>query len=301
MVNRQWMARPNYPPARNMHPPRRDNMMRSTESHLNTDSPIIIAGMHRSGTSLLARIVSEMGVHMGDQLDSHHESVLFKHINKQLLLDAGASWNRPEPFLDRLKEEGFIEYQVQRVLTWFSEGLSRYGRVEGNRCWGWKDPRNTLTLPVWLAAFPQAKLVFIERHGIDVALSLQRREVRRIPFTLLGRASERLMFPPSLMTGYELWYTYCRVARELQRNFSNWTSLRYEDLISEPERPITILQEFLGLDNTSADIRLLASHIVRRPTSPSRFEMLRVRLLFKLRLLDPLRLHEAGYGISRQS
>src|SRR5262249_51761949 len=42
--------------------------------------------------------------------------------------------------------------------------------------WGWKDPRNTYTLPIWLDVFPHAKVVHVYRHGVDVAHSLRVRQ-----------------------------------------------------------------------------------------------------------------------------
>lgn len=262
---------------------------------MNTAPPIIIAGIHRSGTSLLARILAEMGLHIGTKLDSHRESVLFKRINNQLLKESGATWNSPEPFLDNLKEEAFVESQAQRALSLFQEGIREYGEVETGCGWGWKDPRNILTLPIWLAAFPDAKVIFIERHGIDVALSLQRREFRRIPYALVGRAKETLMFPPTLRTGYQLWCLYSRAARDLQQKYPNWISIRYEDLISEPKKHMTTLQKFICLDVTPTEIEQIAKRVVRRPTSRSRFEDLCVRVLLRLHLLNPEALHEAGY------
>ncbi|MBW1793701.1 MAG: sulfotransferase [Deltaproteobacteria bacterium] len=41
--------------------------------------------------------------------------------------------------------------------------------------WGWKDPRTTLTLPLWLKLFPKARIIHVIRNGIDSALSLWRR------------------------------------------------------------------------------------------------------------------------------
>lgn len=268
-------------------------------TNLESGAPAIIVGMHRSGTSVLARLLSEIGLYIGNQLDIHYESVLFKRINNQLLVESGASWNSPQQFLDKLSNEAFVESQAQRALKLFREGISQYGEVEEGRPWGWKDPRNTLTLPVWLAAFPEARVVFIERHGIDVALSLQRRELRRVPFTLIGRAKEKLMFPPTIRRGYRLWALYSQVTRDLQERYSNWISLRYEDLISQPAIQMAMLQKFLCLEVTPAEIEKIAARIVRRPTSRSRSEELRVRMLLRLHLINGAALREAGYELSR--
>ena len=37
---------------------------------------------------------------------------------------------------------------------------------------GWKDPRNTFTLDLWLKLFPNAKIINIMRHPLDVSQSL---------------------------------------------------------------------------------------------------------------------------------
>ena len=57
--------------------------------------PIIITGMHRSGTSLLSKILIENDVYMGSKLDSNSESVFFQRINKWILSCNGSSWDNP--------------------------------------------------------------------------------------------------------------------------------------------------------------------------------------------------------------
>src|SRR5438309_5657294 len=55
--------------------------------------PIIVAGMHRSGTSLLARLLEIAGVCMGYRKDANfYESVCFLGANRLLLENLGASW-----------------------------------------------------------------------------------------------------------------------------------------------------------------------------------------------------------------
>ncbi len=262
-----------------------------------TTSPIIIVGMHRSGTSLLAHILTEMGLHIGNQLDMHNESVLFKYINNRLLVDVGASWFHPEPFLTKLEREGFVVAQAERAFQLFEKDISQYGQVKLKGNWGWKDPRNILTLPIWMRVFPAAKVINIERHGIDVSLSLQRREIKRIPYWLLGLTKEKGMFPPTLRTGYKLWHRYLQIAQSLHNHHPRWMSIRYEDLLLEPEKNIVDLQKFLDLDVAFSRIEWIAKQIVQRPTSRSFLEDLRVQMLLKLGLLALQPLYERGYKV----
>jgi hypothetical protein len=39
--------------------------------------PVIILGMHRSGTTMVTKLLEEVGLFVGDRLDENHEAVLF--------------------------------------------------------------------------------------------------------------------------------------------------------------------------------------------------------------------------------
>ena len=45
-------------------------------------APFVIVGMHRSGTSLVSRILDQSGVFMGLDLQEDHESRFFIELNK---------------------------------------------------------------------------------------------------------------------------------------------------------------------------------------------------------------------------
>jgi hypothetical protein len=47
------------------------------------------------------------------------------------------------------------------------------GTMQGE--WGWKDPRNTITLPFWQSLFPDLKVVVCLRNPLEVAQSLMKR------------------------------------------------------------------------------------------------------------------------------
>ena len=53
--------------------------------------PVILVGMHRSGTSLLCRLLDGLGVHMGaDQGRMNAESLHFRALNERALRAAAA-------------------------------------------------------------------------------------------------------------------------------------------------------------------------------------------------------------------
>src|SRR5712691_292504 len=173
---------------------------------MSTCPPIIIIGMHSSGTSLITGIISRLGVHIGNDsaFSKENESGFFREINNHLLRDQGAHWAKPAPFISRLNDENFIQENVRKALALFNNSEDTYGKVEGDQLWTWKDPRTTVTVPIWLNIFPEAKVLHVIRNGIDVALSLHRREPRRYFF----RSDAERMVPPIFTKGYQLWEQY---------------------------------------------------------------------------------------------
>ena len=65
---------------------------------MNKNSPIIIAGMHRSGTSMVTNILKKLGLTIGSKLDSNHESIFFQRINIWMMSLLGSSWDSPKKF-----------------------------------------------------------------------------------------------------------------------------------------------------------------------------------------------------------
>ena len=66
----------------------------------NKNSPIIITGMHRSGTSLLSSKLSEMNVFMGIYQDINNESLFFQRLNRWMMNHIESSWDDPKSFFD---------------------------------------------------------------------------------------------------------------------------------------------------------------------------------------------------------
>ena len=261
--------------------------------------PIIVIGMHRSGTGLLAGILRDLGVHMGFRREANQESTFFLRLNEELLRATGASWDRPEPLLDLLREEGSLEDRlvadVGRRLASLA-AISYLGPRRFLACrsiagldgrWGWKDPRNTLTLPLWLKLFPAAKVIHIYRNGVDVAASLKARSDaysrRRENGLGIVRALSRLrgIFYPrvrdsglcrTLDAGFGLWETYTGVADAHLAGLGEGRRLAisYERLATQPAAHLETLCRFT---DSACDRKTLDSITARlAPSRAFRYE-----------------------------
>ena len=150
--------------------------------------PLIVIGMHRSGTSLLARLLREAGLFLGWRLQpDHDEAKFFQGLNNWAMYQATADWDAPgriDDLLDNARARAaavdYLRLSVNSPRALEFLGPGRYLRTRGldrlDAAWGFKDPRSTFTLPLWLDVFPDARVLHVTRHGVDVAQSLRVRE-----------------------------------------------------------------------------------------------------------------------------
>ncbi|MEJ5377772.1 MAG: sulfotransferase [bacterium] len=185
-----------------------------------TNYPIIVMGMHRSGTSILTRMLMECGLFVGWELDGTQEALFFRRRNEKLINICGGRWDNPLPvhlILGNalLKKESVesLKKDISSFRVFSFLGPKLYWKHRNlfkiNIPWGWKDPRNAFLLPVWLDIFPVARFVRIVRNGIDVAKSLVLREAKRLtnPIrrdnSLLGKLKRR-----TSLWGHRPWLLY---------------------------------------------------------------------------------------------
>lgn len=234
--------------------------------------PVIIIGMHRSGTSLAARALHQAGLFTGRRVEGNHEAVFFQRINRWLFRLSGAAWDHPLP-VKALAAEGTTREaalrQVERLVraprvaayTGWGRWLRYRTPARFPFPWGWKDPRNTFTLPIWAELFPGARVVHVVRNGVDVAASLARRGVAELTglgqkFSWKDFAADRQLPDTELSVpcleleqGFRLWETYCAEAVEQLARLPEERTLTvaYEALLDDPAARLHELCRFAGL------------------------------------------------------
>src|SRR5688572_6234943 len=113
-----------------------------------TPPVIAIAGMHRSGTSMVARLLQSCGLNLGqesdlapakpDNPDGFWENTNFVDINDEVLSSIGAGWDLPRPFPSAWKDNRYLRRTQAKAELLISS-------FRGTEPWGWKDPRNSVT------------------------------------------------------------------------------------------------------------------------------------------------------------
>lgn len=143
--------------------------------------PVIVLGVHRSGTSALVQLLAALGLAAGDAdvLMEAHESNPTGHwevtrlteLNDELLLELGGRWSGPPAVTaDALRDLA--------AGPWGERARAVFAEVLPAERWVWKDPRTCLLMPFWRAVLAEEGLstVVILRSPHEVAGSLHARD-----------------------------------------------------------------------------------------------------------------------------
>jgi hypothetical protein len=143
---------------------------------------IIVAGMHRSGTSATARVVNLLGADIARDLmppqpqtnaTGFWESTAVAGIHDELLAGLRSAWDDPLPLPQNWLATEFAQRAKRKLAGEIRKEFA------GSRAFVAKDPRITRLLPLWLELLDDFEIdpivVIPFRNPMEVALSLMRR------------------------------------------------------------------------------------------------------------------------------
>ncbi len=199
----------------------------------------IILGMHRSGTSLLAKIINDLGVSFSENLNDFGNDYVNGYFEDNFFIDQN------KKIISRVNDD--VDYGFLSDIKSLSEGLNYNDLYEklilniknnykNDIIWGFKDPRTSLTYRIWeslLGSDYNIQQIYIYRNPIDVAKSIMNRDGYPISFGLL------------------LWYYYNLSIIEVIND--DCIIISYEDLISNPMPTLNELSQLYNFDITNLD------------------------------------------------
>lgn len=179
---------------------------------------LIVIGMHRSGTSVLARLLNMMGVYFGPEGSStganaenpkgFWERTEVRSLNDQVLFAAGCDWNRVARFeLAKVPAEALADFRnkARRLIL----------DMDAHRPWLIKEPRLCLLMSLWRPLLEIPVCLHVVRDPREVALSLERRN--QIPVGV----------------GKALWARYVGDSLRDAQGMP-MVHVRYEDMMANP-------------------------------------------------------------------
>ena len=197
---------------------------------------VCILGMHRSGTSVVAKAVGVLGAYLGaaeellpaapDNPQGFWERRDVCGLGERLLAALGTTWDTVAP----LPEAWLAAPAVGPLREELAALIG--GAFAGRPLWAWKDPRTCLLLPLWKEVLRGAGVdlgvLFTVRNPLDVARSLHKRDG----------------LPPA--RGFGVWFNYnlsaIRAVAELPVAF-----VSYDRFLEGPRRELLRCASALGL------------------------------------------------------
>ena len=162
----------------------------------------------------------------GDNPDGFWENLRFVNLNERLLAELGGAWDLPPAMPSNFASLRFDSLR--------EEARSLIGSFENAGVWGWKDPRNCLTLSFWKSIQPGLKTVAIVRNPLEVAHSLRRRNGTSLAF------------------GIRLWEIYLRYLMAATTRAER-VLVDYDALFESATRELQRITQFVGLDSADTN------------------------------------------------
>ena len=201
---------------------------------------IFVGGCERSGTSLVQKILaSHSRIAGGPEL-------VFTGRIAELYRQMAASY--PPEWAARIATFYDSDELAEAFRGFFASLLRKIReRKPGALYLSEKTPSNIFAAVQLLEIFPDSRFVHVIRDGRDVLAS--HRDVRR----RLARRGSASWSPSSLRLHRVCarWHRAAEIHFELaadSRRTGRYVSIRYEDLVGEPEKAVTQLFDFIGLD-----------------------------------------------------
>lgn len=232
--------------------------------------PILVLGMHRSGTGAVSKLLHDAGISMGRRQEANGESRFFLRLNSWLIAQCGASWATVDPVPPLVGDHADLLADIIARRIRSRAAIEHFGFARRSRPWGFKDPRTSLLFPVYDRVFPNAKLVVVHRHGVDVAESLRvraRASMKNIGVEyaapVLGSRQpganrlQNALVAADLDRNFELWVRYQETLRSVRSSIepSRVHLVRFEELVENPQRSVMALSDFVGRELSSVGLR----------------------------------------------
>ena len=185
---------------------------------------------------MLTRLLHACGLYLGpqeelmpaqtDNPDGFWEHLGFVALNDELLNALGGAWDLPPK-----REENFAHAALDPLRM---KARLLVEKFDSAGLWGWKDPRNSLTLPFWQKLLPGMKTLIMVRNPMEVAHSMKERNGTSYSF------------------GLRLWEIYNRRVIEAANEQGRLVT-HYDLFFEDAERELRRIADFIGIPDAAVE------------------------------------------------
>lgn len=231
--------------------------------------------MHRSGTTMITKMLENLGLFVGAEKEVNNEALFFWEINNWIFDLHTATPEKPynlrysNPACRKVILES-LEHFVQsgKRKQYLGKHAAAFKNIKDvNFPFGWKDPKNTFTLDFWSAVFPNPKVIHIYRNPIDSVSSYIERDLElknkfewnwkkklKRDFLISKNFHENFRLT-NIEEGYNLWEEYVTKALSLKSTYPDYLEIKYEDFLEKPLEKLSQLAQFSGLQATAEQLQ----------------------------------------------
>ena len=236
--------------------------------------PVAIVGMHRSGTSLVAGLLAQAGLPLGEELlganahnpHGNHEDTAFLALHDRLLAANGTDWTLAGAPDELVLPDGLRDEAVRLATA--------RGEAARGGAWGWKDPRTTVFLPLWEELLPDLRVVVVFRRAATVAASLRRRRDPPLVHRFRGAWPLARLGLPMTKDGaiLAMWRTYNLLAVEAGERLGERLAFVDADRVVESWEPLAAWLGAAGVALAPVDARAALDPSLYRRRAPADLE-----------------------------
>ncbi|TSA50115.1 MAG: hypothetical protein D4R43_02750 [Sphingobacteriales bacterium] len=281
----------------------------------NNKSPIVVGGVGGSGTRVVAQMLMEAGVYIGDLLNDPKDNLWFTLLLRrpqlvkknnlraiEILLEIFRKrmFNEKLSFIETLKVRGaandFILNEYVKSDEWYTFPISTSRSLRAKKLidtdklvWGWKEPNTLFFIPQLAKKFPEMKYLLLIRNGLDMAFTDNKVQIRNLGnyFGVNGN---------SLAHSLEFWIRANNKAIEDGKKYlgKRFKVLQMEELCNHPKEKTKEFLKWAGLecdDLLTEKISLLP----KTPSSTNRYKEKDLSIFSKQQLQS---VQQLGYNIS---
>ncbi len=199
--------------------------------------------MHRSGTSMVAGVLARLGANMGCEFmppnrgnpTGYYENMDFVRLNREILGHKNNSVLPIPSYQEIIKQKDKFVDQI-RDLVKKSQSL----------VWGWKDPRTSLTIELFLPFVSNPYFIICQRSPLAIAKSLKKRD----RFELKTGLKVNAAYNQAILYFLQKYPAYPRLF------------VFYEQMVDNPLKNIEKIAEFIDLPVSSAQIKQAAEFVL---------------------------------------
>jgi len=263
-------------------------------------APVVIFGLGGSGTRVVAKILSELNYYIGHDLNAALDNMTFtflfrrpswfynQHINGQNEIVDGLNI-----FMNAMKgnscfRKNEIRYFSSSIIDWYNQlgykripwSLKRIFKIYFQKKierdvyigWGWKEPNAHIYFDFLLKYFRgNLKVIHVIRHGLDMAFSKNTKQLfnwHKLYGIDVPQKDEML---PNAMLKYWICANNRIVSVGEKLGDKNFLSINFDKLCCTPEKVISNIVDFIGVDIEKTKIQYLYD-IPKKPKTIGRYK-----------------------------